>query len=523
MRERISQLRFNKGILLRVLADVLFINVSLAGALLLRFLIRITWEQKTDELDQLTSTFTGFYSAGAPLLTGLALLLFYGFGVYTRTRFYARRHKVLVLLQAISLSYLLFVFCSYFVFRDSAMIPRGVFVLSYAATLLLSGGMRLLKHFASRRYTVIERRGPALKEIRCVLVVGGAGYIGSVLVRQLLSRGYQVRVLDAAVFGSSALADLATHSNFELIEGDIRHVEAVVRSVKNCDAVIHLGGLVGDPACELDAQSTREINTVATKLLIQVCRGYGVQRLLFASTCAVYGASEHLMDERSAISPVSSYAHSKADAEEIVLEARGRDFCPVVLRLGTVFGASFCPRFDLVVNLLVAKAWREKKILIYNKHQWRPFVHVHDIARAFCLCLQANAEVVSGEVFNVGSYQMNLTLGEVAEQVKTELPDTAIEFVEIGDPRNYRVSFDKIHTYLGFSCEKSLRDGIRELRSYLEQEPEEVLQADIFDHSKRMKALSDTWLAVGTPLTLSQLVEGSAQKVVPAEEKPLAG
>jgi nucleoside-diphosphate-sugar epimerase len=496
--------------MLRVVADVFFLNLSLGGALVLRFLGKIVFEGvQGQDLDRLKDIFLSFYYAGMPLLTVLGVCVFHGFGIYTRTRFYARKHKALILFQAISFSYLLFVFSIYILLRNIALIPRGVLLLSYLATLGLSGGTRLLKNLASKRYEIIERGGRSAHGMRKVLVVGGAGYIGSVFVRLLLSRGYCVRVLDAVLFGNRGVSDLLDDRRFELIEGDLRHVETVVRSVNGCDAVIHLGGLVGDPACELDSQSTREINTIATKLLVQVCRGHGVQRLLFASTCAVYGASDYLMDERSALNPVSLYAQSKADAEQILLEAKTRDFCPVVLRLGTIFGHSYRPRFDLVVNLLVAKALKDKSITIRNKNQWRPFIHVYDAARVFVLCLEANPELIHGEIFNVGAYSLNLTLGQVAERIRAELPETQIEYVETEDPRNYRVSFDKIHTYLGFSSEKTLEEGIREIKEFLEKESVEALRDDIFDNSKRLKTLSDSWLASGPDADLTRLVEVS--------------
>lgn len=506
------RLQVPTGFLLRALADVVSVNFSLFGALILRFFIRITWEQAGSSLEEQLHVFASFFFLASPLLTGLTLVVFFWLGVYNRTRYYARKYKAVVLFNAISLSFLIFAFCAYLFFPESTLVPRSVFLLSYLGTLLLSGGTRLLKTAAASRYEIVDRRAASRKAISRVLVVGGAGYIGSVLVRQLLGLGYQVRVLDVALYGDKALEGVSTQAGFELIQGDLRHVEAVVRAVKGCDAVVHLGAIVGDPACNVDPAGTREINTIATKLLVQVCRGYGVQRLLFASTCAVYGASDHLMDERSEINPVSLYAQTKADAEKVMIAAKGPDCCPVVLRLGTAFGDSYRPRFDLVINLLVAKAWRDKKITIYNKDQWRPFVHVHDIARAFCACLTADAALVSGEIFNVGSYTMNFTLGDVAEKIKSQLPDTEIELVESADRRNYRVSFDKIHTYLGFHCERTIEDGIREVIDYLRQAPPDVLVEEVYDNSRRLEALSHSWMVSGSDVAVAQFTEPAGAK-----------
>lgn len=508
----LKELRFDKGQLLRVLADVLFVNVAFGGSLLVRFFIRVTWERQPEDfrmLDKIADSFLNCYYLGAPWLTALTLFVFTFFGVYAHARFYARRHKAVVLFQAITLSYLLFLALLYFLLPQeiAAVVPRSVYVLSYLSLLALAGGTRLLKHYAGKRYDIVQRIDSSRRPIRRVLIVGGAGYIGSHLVRQLLARGYKVRVLDAAIYGNQSIADLAGDEDFEWVEGDLRHVEAVVRAVKGCDAIAHLGAIVGDPACELNAKSTVEINTITTKLLIQVSRGYGVQRMLFASTCALYGASDHLMDERSEINPVSLYSLSKAEAEKVVLEAKSKEFCPVALRLGTVFGHSHRPRFDLVVNLLTAKALKERKITIYNPDQWRPFVHVHDAARAFCLCLEAPEEVLRGEIFNVGSYAMNMTLGQLSEKVKALVPGTEVEIVESGDRRNYRVSFEKIRSYLGFVCERTVEDGIRGVVEYLKSESVEAFAEEIFDNSKTLRAISDQWLASPSDSLLSKLLD----------------
>jgi nucleoside-diphosphate-sugar epimerase len=504
-------LRINKAFLSRLVADIVFTNISLSAALIFRYLLKVSEVPQAANIQELNRAFLDFYYTGAPLLTALTALIFYAYGIYTRTRFYARKHKALILFQAVTVSYLLFILCFYLISRETSLIPRGVFVLSYVLTLALSGGTRLLTHLAIKRYDIVQRKGPAGNGIPRVLVVGGAGYIGSVFVRQLLEEGYTVRVLDAVIFGNSAVEDLRAHPRFELLEGDLRHAEAVVRAVKGSDAVVHMGAIVGDPACALDEQITRDINTIATRLIIQVCRGYGVRRLLFASTCAVYGASDHLMDERSALNPVSLYAQTKADAEAVVLAAASNDFCPTVLRLGTAFGHSYRPRFDLVVNLLAAKAYKERKIKIYNKDQWRPFVHIQDISRAFVMSLGAKAEIVRGQVFNVGSYNLNLTLGQVAQKIKAQFPETEVQYIETDDRRNYRVSFDKIHTFLGFNCAKTVEDGLAEIKKYLEEEQIEAFDDEIYDNSKRMKALSSIQSASGSDGVL-QLIGQRAQE-----------
>ncbi len=304
-----------------------------------------------------------------------------------------------------------------------------------------------------------------------ILVIGGAGYIGCGLVRDLLARGFRVRALDSLLFGDEPLRPLIDDPHFELVRGDFRQVEAVVRAVRDMDAVIHLGGIVGDPACAVNEDETLEINLSATRLLAGVSRAMGVSRFLFASSCSVYGATEETVDETSSLNPVSLYAATKADSEKVLLAARDETFHPVILRLGTAFGWSCRPRFDLVVNLLVAKALAERKIVIYNGEQWRPFVHVRDIARAFRLALEAPPEQVSGEIFNVGDDGMNFTLRQVAERMAALEPGLVVEHLDNADRRNYRVSFAKIRERLGFERQVSLEQGIegleRALRSRL--------------------------------------------------------
>jgi len=314
--------------------------------------------------------------------------------------------------------------------------------------------------------------------VRSVLVTGGAGYIGSVLVRRLIEAGYSVRVLDSLLFGDSSIKSLRGHGKFELLQADFRHLPSVIKAVQGMDAVVHLGAIVGDPACKLDAQLTLETNLAATAMIRSACQGMGIERFLFASTCSVYGASDHISDERSTPAPISLYACTKVDSERLLLSKRTPDFAPTVLRIATIFGWSPRPRFDLVVNQMTARALREHRVTVFNQTQWRPFVHVDDIARAFIACLEAPASRVAYQVFNVGSSRLNATLGELASRVAAQVPGTEIQYVEnTADHRNYRVCFDKIASVLGFDCRHTLEDGIAEIKTAIA----EGLVADYLD------------------------------------------
>jgi nucleoside-diphosphate-sugar epimerase/glycosyltransferase involved in cell wall biosynthesis len=303
-----------------------------------------------------------------------------------------------------------------------------------------------------------------------ILVLGGAGYIGSCLVRKLLADGRKVRVMDSLVYGDHALREVYAHPNFELQVGDCRNIRDLVAAVKGADSIVDLAAIVGDPACEVDRQLSLETNYAATRVLIEVAKGHGIRRLIFTSSCSVYGASDLLMDESSRVQPISLYAETKVNSEEALLSARSTEFHPVILRLATVFGFSSRARFDLIVNLLTARAHKEGLITIYNGTQWRPFIHVQEVAEGIIRVMDAPLGVVSGEIYNLGDSRLNFTLSQVANKVVAEYPTTQVKYVDNSDSRNYRVSFDKIRKHIGLECRMNLEDGIREIREALEHE-----------------------------------------------------
>jgi nucleoside-diphosphate-sugar epimerase len=295
------------------------------------------------------------------------------------------------------------------------------------------------------------------------LLLGGAGYLGSVLVRQLLAAGRSVRVLDSFMFGEQSVDQVRAHPNCELVRGDVRDIGVVVRCMKGCEAVIHLAAIVGDSACEENEQLAAEVNRAATRMLTEVALDCGVRRFLFASSCSVYGASESFADETAAVNPLSMYAEMKVESERILLGARSTAFAPTILRLSTLFGLSPRMRFDLVVNLFVARAIFLRSITISNGAQWRPLMHVEDAARAFMAVLEAPAEKVNGEVFNAGSTGLNLRIEELGRAVADEIAGIEIETVGSEDRRNYRVAFNKIRQRLGFNCRRTVEYGIQEI------------------------------------------------------------
>jgi nucleoside-diphosphate-sugar epimerase len=412
-----------------------------------------------------------FYTKSFYIISIVCLIAFYFTGFYTHTRSYRSQYKAWTIFRAVTLSYLAFTFISYFILKYS-FIPRGVTLLAWAITLLTVGGTRLSKD-VFLRYFKIERKKQSLKssrKIENILVVGGAGYIGSVLVKSLCRENYKVRVLDSLMYGDQPLKDLYKSSKFEFVKGDFRNVEYVVKTIKDMDAVIHLGAIVGDPACTIDEDLSLEINTAATMLIRQVCKGYGIKKFIYASTCSVYGATDEIIDERSALNPISLYARSKIEAEKAVMSMRDSHFSPTIMRISTAFGQSFRPRFDLVVNLLTAKAIKEGKISIFNGFQWRPFIHVEDISNAILMLLDAPVRVIGNEIFNIGSNHMNFQIADIGKKIKNIIPEVEVAEIRVDeDPRNYRVSFDKFRDRLGFTCKKSLEEGIIEIKNVFEK------------------------------------------------------
>jgi nucleoside-diphosphate-sugar epimerase len=305
-------------------------------------------------------------------------------------------------------------------------------------------------------------------------VTGGAGYLGSMLTRALLARGHRVCVLDAQLFGGSGLGDLAGEERLEVIRGDTRSIADLSRAFRDAAAVVHLAAIVGDAACQVDPDVTWTTNLQATKLVLEASRHYGIPRLIFASTCSVYGASDDLLlNEGSILQPVSLYAKTRIESELIVLGANGPDLVTSCLRMATLYGQSARMRYDLVVNIMAARAVRERVVTVFGGEQWRPLVHVADAAEAFALALEAPAEVIGGEVFNVGSNDQNFRIKELGARI-SRVFDVPVETraPSADDLRNYRVAFDKVTHHLGFAARRSIEDACHEIGDVLTRHPE---------------------------------------------------
>lgn len=296
-----------------------------------------------------------------------------------------------------------------------------------------------------------------------VLVTGGAGYVGSILSANLLDAGYDVIVLDALLYGDGAITALVGRPGFELIVGDTRDTKLVHQVLGRVGSVIHLGELVGDPACDLDPVVSRSVNHLATTRLVAAAAGSGVTRFVYPSSCSVYGATDELAHEGTEPNPVSLYGRLKVESEQAVLGHASARFHPTVFRIATAYGLSPRPRFDLVVNILAGRAAEEGSIVVQGGGQWRPFVHVADVAAMFGRALELPTALVSGQVFNLGSNGQNYTIAQVAEIVREQLPSVRVLVSDSIDPRNYRVSFDKAANLLEFQPKRTVADGVSEI------------------------------------------------------------
>ena len=300
-----------------------------------------------------------------------------------------------------------------------------------------------------------------------ILVTGAAGYIGSVLCRQLLERGFSVRGLDNLLFGGESLVELAGHERFEFIKADIRNQDRVQEALQGVSAVVHLAAIVGDKACKLQAEEATEIMDVATRNIYHAAANAGVKHFVFASTCSNYGimegVSDPLLNEDAPLRPQSHYARLKVQFEEYLLS---QPVMPrTLLRFSTVYGLSPRVRFDLSVNHFTRDLSLGRPLLIFGADTWRPYCHVQDLARSVVMVLEAGPESTNGKVFNVGDSEENYTKRSLVEEILKFTPNGEVEFQERAgtDPRNYRIDFSRIRAELGFEITRRVPDGVEEI------------------------------------------------------------
>jgi len=300
-----------------------------------------------------------------------------------------------------------------------------------------------------------------------ILVIGGAGYVGSMLVRGLLDEGYAVRILDRFYYGDRGIKDVKDRA--EIIQGDMRKIDSSI--FKGIKAVINVGGLSNDPTAEHNPRANYEMNVEATKDLAKAAKERGIKRFIFASSCSIYdlgfGREDIVQDEETKVSPNAVYSKSKYNAERILLEMADDNFCPVILRKGTIFGFSYRMRYDLVVNAFVKSALAKQKITIFRGGEmWRPLIDISDVVKAYLICLEAPEDKVKSQIFNIS--HNNYRISELAYRVRGALEDIGIKIEIVVDHtprtvRSYRVSTKKIESLLGFHASSSVEDSVKNM------------------------------------------------------------
>jgi len=312
--------------------------------------------------------------------------------------------------------------------------------------------------------------------VKTILVTGGAGYVGSPFVGLLLSNNYNVVVVDNLSFGGDSLLNIWHHPNFKFVKGNIASLDFIETVFKdnNIEAVVHLAAIVGDPACAKQPELTRKVNWEASINLLDLSVKNGVKRFIFASTCSNYGKmsnSNGYVKETSPLAPVSLYAKLKVKFEDVILNEMKKkdDFCPTSLRFSTVFGISPRMRFDLTVNEFTKELALGRELEVFGEQFWRPYCHVYDFARVMMLVLNSDREKVAYNVFNVGDTNENYQKQMIVDEIKMLIPKAKIKYVHKDeDPRDYRVSFEKIKNELGFTISRTVKDGIKEIKHIIE-------------------------------------------------------
>lgn len=292
---------------------------------------------------------------------------------------------------------------------------------------------------------------------RKVLVVGGAGYVGSVVTSMLLDAGAEVRVLDQLIYDNGfALQHLLDNERLSLLRGDLCDAATFAAAAAGVSDVILLASLVGDPICKKYPDLARRVNQESALRIIDSLDALGIRRFVFTSTCSNYGIHDPatLASETADLNPQSLYAETKISVEQHLLAASSSAQCSgTVLRVATAYGLSPRMRFDLTVSQFTWELASGRPLLVYDAQTWRPYCHVRDIGRAIMAVLEHPVDAVRGEVFNVGENSQQFTKRMIVEEIQRHLPHTEVEYRSGDtDPRNYRVSFDKIAARLGFKC-----------------------------------------------------------------------
>ena len=307
-----------------------------------------------------------------------------------------------------------------------------------------------------------------------ILVTGGAGYVGAALVEDLLEAGRDVRVFDLLLHDQRAVADDLAARGAEVVQGDILDETARVQALEGAVGLVHLAAIVGDPACARDPEHSQAVNVDATRALMGEARDAGVAHMVFASTCSNYGRMTDPnvpIDEDGELSPVSLYAEQKVAVERMLLSGDAAPMAATCLRFATVYGVAARMRFDLTVNEFTRDLWADRDLEVFGEQFWRPYVHVRDAARAVRMVLEAGPERMNGRVFNVGHSDENYRKLDLVEIIGSQIPRGRVSYVRRDeDPRDYKVSFERVREELDFEPQRRVPDGVREVAAALDEQ-----------------------------------------------------
>ena len=324
-----------------------------------------------------------------------------------------------------------------------------------------------------------------------ILVTGGAGYVGSVVIPELVNHGHVVKCLDRFFFGMDYLSQKQFENKVKLIKDDIRWFDPKI--LENVDVVLDLAAISNDPAGDLDPTKTYEINHKGRARVARLSKEYGVKRYILASSASIYGQQDKIADENAPVKPLTVYSKANRNAEIDNLLLNDDDFTVTVLRFSSVYGKSPRMRFDTAVNCMLLDLFKNNKISVRGKSNKRPFIHVKDVVQAYKLAITAQKDKIAGQIFNVGSENQNYQMSDLANEI-AKICDTKceIELSDTNDHRSYFASFKKIYGTLGFSTQLGVKEGVKEIyESLLAGEITDSIKTRTVDWYKELLSNAD--------------------------------
>jgi len=326
-----------------------------------------------------------------------------------------------------------------------------------------------------------------------ICVPGGAGYVGSRLIPELLKKGHDVVVLDLFLYGEDVFRDHKNNPKLVEMKMDIRDFKAVEKALVGCDAVIHLACISNDPSFELNPELGKSINLDAFEPFVKLAKKQKVKRFIFASSSSVYGVkSEPNVTEEMVLDPLTDYSKFKADCEKILLKYQADDFVCTILRPATVCGYAPRQRLDVVVNILSNLAYHTGKVKVFGGEQMRPNIHIEDMVRAYLHVLESPKEKIQGEIFNVGYHNHTVSeLGKMVQRIVGKKRPVELVVEPTNDNRSYHVSSEKIAKKLGFKPKHSIENAVEDLVEAFESGKLPDAMNDIrYVNIKTMKAVN---------------------------------